>query len=153
MTEHWVSVITWLSFFPNIFWEELAVEESLLTALQPGTHTFFSLVRLAFYSSFLQTLLSNLFCLCQSSHFFKCYIRIHVHASTSLSFLILVLTSPVNQDDFFLQELRLRSFGFSIEQVYWVLLQIKIHTIVNVPDVPQGAVPIGPGLAFSFCAC
>lgn len=64
-------------------------------------HTYFSLVRLAFYSSFLQTLLSNLFCLCQSSHFFKCYIRIHVHASTSLSFLILVLTSPVNQDDFF----------------------------------------------------
>lgn len=77
------------------------MEESLLTALQPGTHIFFSLVHLAFYSSFLQTLLSNLFCLCQSSHFFKRYIHIHVHASTSLSFLILVLTSPVNQDDFF----------------------------------------------------
>lgn len=30
-------------FFPNIFREELAVQESLLTAPQPGTHIFFLL--------------------------------------------------------------------------------------------------------------
>lgn len=42
-------------FFPNIFREELAVEESFLTALQPETHIFFSVVYLTFYSSFLQT--------------------------------------------------------------------------------------------------